>query len=364
MLGSTALHASPTLALGARAAAMRRAGADVLSVSTPSFLNSVAPVPIPPAAALLGDPAGEPALRDLARDRLFGGWSLPQHGVMVTAGAKAALHAVLRHLLRPGDRVGIVTPAWPSYTQLVGLLYAEPVPIPTQLADGWLPAPEAIGAAAAAPGAPMRALILSNPANPTGRVLDGAALDSVLVACAGLGVACILDESFSAFRFGAARDNGARPVPPDSTSLYVVNSFSKNFAVQGYRLGAALIPREGWQPVLAAHQAVSSAASSAAQAALLALEAAGQLRTPDIAPQRDATLAFIAAAGWACHPTQGGFYAFPRLPDLALLNRFERAGLLALDGAAFGGDPRHIRLCFARPMTELMAMLSRMQAVL
>lgn len=364
MLGSTALRASPTLALGARAAAMRRAGVDVLSVSTPSFPNPPMAVPIAPAAALLGDPAGEGALRALARQRLFGGWALPDHDVMVSAGAKAALHAILRHLLRPGDRVGIVTPAWPSYAQLVGLLFAEPVSIATQLGDGWLPAPQAIRAAAAASGAPMRALLLSNPANPTGRVLEGAALDAVLMACAEAGVACILDESFSGFRFGAARETAARPVPPDAATLYVVNSFSKNFAVQGYRLGAALIPRDAWQPVLAAHQAISSAASSAAQAAVMALDAAGVLQAPDIAPQRDATLDFIAAQGWACHPTQGGFYAFPRLPDLALLDRFERAGLLVLGGAAFGGDPRHIRLCFARPMPELMALLGRMQAVL
>lgn len=364
MNGTAALHASPTLALGARAAALREAGKDVLSLSTPTFPCPAAPVTIPPSAALLGAAEGLGALREFARARLFAGWSLPHHTVIVTAGVKAGLHAILRHLLSPGERVGIVTPAWPSYAQLVRLLYGQPVPIETRLADGWIPDPAVVMAAARAPGPPLRALLLSNPGNPTGRVLDRAALEPVLDTCAEAGLACVVDESFSLFRFDGARDDTERPAPRHPGALYVVNSFSKNFAVQGYRLGAVMAPHDSWKSVLAAHQGVSSSASSAAQAAVMALLEAGLLETQELGQQRDATLAFIAAAEWACHPTQGGFYAYPRLPDAALIERFERAGLLALTGVAFGGDPLHLRLCFARPMAELDVMLARMRAVL
>jgi aspartate/methionine/tyrosine aminotransferase len=365
MHGSASIGASPTLALGARVDALRRAGIDAVSLSSPEFGAPPPPGPLGDTHAVLTDAAGNRALAALARAALFGPWTLPRHVPLVTAGAKAALFAILRSVVSPGERIGLVTPCWPSYRQLARLVHAAIVPIPTRLEDGWRPDPQAIRTAARTGGGRLRAVIVANPCNPTGRVLDGEAIAALLAAAADAGAALVLDESFSRFRFGAARRHDTRPALPDDAPLFLVNSFSKNFELQGYRLGAALVPRGQAEAVLAIHQAVCSAASSIAQAAVLALDRAGALRTPDLSAQRATILSFIAETGWPCHATEGGFYAFPRLDTPSdIAERFTRAGFVWLDGAAFGADPAFIRLCFARPLPKLLALRDRLREAL
>lgn len=365
MHGSALIGASPTLALGARVDALRRAGIDAVSLSSPEFGSPPVPTLLEDGHALLTEAAGNRAVASLARDALFGPWMLPRHVPLVTAGAKAALFAILRSLVSPGERIGLVTPCWPSYWQLASLVHAAVVPIPTRLEDGWRPDPQAIREASRADGGRLRAVIVANPCNPTGRVLDPGALAALVAAVSDVGAALILDESFCRFRYGAARADDTRPALAEDAPLFLVNSFSKNFELQGYRLGAALVPRGHAEAVLAVHQAVCTAASSIAQGAVLALHREGALHTPDLSAQRAAVLSLIAEAGWPCHQSEGGFYAFPRLDRPAdILDRFSRAGFVWLDGAAFGADPAHLRLCFARPLPRLLALRDRLREAL
>lgn len=344
---------SPTLELAQRVAEARAAGREAWSLSTPS-LPSPPQLPVPDAAWLkLTAPQGLPALRAAARRAFFDRWRAAEHDCIITAGAKAAIFAVLRVALPEGSGVIVPCPAWPSYADLCSAANVRPLPLPTQHPDFALnrDALEAL-----APQA--QAILLANPCNPTGRILTPDEMDLLAEISERHGLLLILDQSFSAITFDPAA--WAASVLPGSDRLVVIDSFSKNYLLQGARVAAALLPPALTGPVVAMHQTLVSAAPSPGQyLALHALE--NEAAMPDLTAQRALARDFIAAQGWEAFPQQGSFYYFPKVPAFAgFAAKAAARSVHLLGGDAFGapyGD--HFRLCFGRPLAELETILQR-----
>ena len=341
---------SPTLALAAAVEAARAGGETVYSLSTPTFTERMANLDLETASTMLSPPQGVSRLREQMHDTMLQKWDLPNHDVLISAGAKAAILSALRASCNAGDRVVILAPYWPSYADIVRMLFMEPVIFETRFEDGFAVDSSSLGATMAGTGA--RAIVLSNPANPTGRIHPGREIAAIAGIARESGALVLIDESFSGVLF--AQDKWRESVCSAYERLVVVNSFSKSHHLQGLRVGLCAAQGQLFDDIVSVHQTAASAASSLAQAAVLALlDADGE--TPDYSREREMTIEFVHGRGWACHPAEGSFYAFPRIDGI---DAFESAGgtrnVFMLRGDAFGpAYADHVRLCFGKPAAEL-----------
>lgn len=350
---------SPTLALVDAMETARLAGQDVLSLSTPSFEyhNDLPMAPLS-LGLKLSAPEGDPGLRQAARSKLFRRWVLPDHVLCITAGAKAALFAILRILGEPGGRVIVTAPAWPSYDDIVRISGHQPIAYQTRFDQGFRLDPAVLARLLAETGA--RAVLLANPGNPTGVIATKAELDGAMAACTAAGALLVLDESFSEIiADGQAWNESVIAAQPN---LVVINSFSKNHHLQGQRVAACMLHAALREDFIAVHQALISSAPSMGQAAALAALQDGKV--VNYAASRAVAVDLIRRAGWSCLPNQGTFYHFPDLQDPAdTLSRLRDVGLFGLTGDIFGDAyANHLRLCFGRPEAEMVEILRRVGA--
>tara|TARA_B100000989_G_scaffold290267_1_gene263197 strand:- start:39 stop:1238 length:1200 start_codon:yes stop_codon:yes gene_type:complete len=134
-----------------------------------------------------------------------------------------------------GDKIAVATPGYPAYRNLLKALGLEPVLMSARAAEGWLPSLEALVES----GEPLPdGMLLASPANPTGVVMSDDDVRDVCIWCHKNGVRLIMDEIYHGLTFGG------RPTTAllHSDSVIVVNSFSKFFAMTGWRVGWAIFP--------------------------------------------------------------------------------------------------------------------------
>lgn len=349
---------SPTLELAERVDRAQSEGRKAWSASTPVFPR---PASLPEAHAgwtKLSPAEGLQELRELAEASFFQHWDLPDHKCIVTAGAKAAIFSTLRAVASPGRRVIIPVPAWPSYFDLCAIAGVEPVEFPLSADRDFQIDPARLEAVVRDTEA--RAIVLSNPANPTGRILGQDELNELARTSARHDCMLIIDQSFSGFIFDHARWRASTVRGHDN--LVLVDSFSKNMALQGARVGIALLPERLHETVLSLHQTIVSAAPSPSQ--YMALHALRHHARPaDLDAQRKLALDLIRDLGWQCHDQGGTFYFFPRPPDVDRLRaNAEKRDVFILTGEAFGGSfADHFRLCFGRDADELEMILDRLR---
>lgn len=351
---------SPTLSLAEEIDRARLDGQSVFSLSTPTFPE------ITEANALdfrfsnkLTPAEGLAPLRKAAQEKFFGRWVLPDHHLFISAGAKIAEFAAMRALLPEKSTVLIVGPAWPSYEDIVRMAGHRPFMLQLDPADNFTIRASAVAEAFTASGA--SAMILSNPCNPSGRVHTGEELTILLDLAEGSKALLMVDESFSNVMFDAAAWQRAVTRPSDHLMLF--NSFSKNYHLQGLRVGVCMAHEWIYKQVVAAHQTLMSSAPSLSQAAALA-----SLQHSESIPasscygaSRSIALEIVERSGWQCSPNQGTFYIFPKLPHAEqTLARMREEGLYALRGDAFGARFKdHFRFCFGRPEEEMVEIRRR-----
>lgn len=339
---------SPTLVLAAEVDAARIRGLPAYSLSTPTFPERGASVGSDGMSTLLSPALGQDGLRKRCRQNLFAKWDLPHHETMITAGAKAAILSTLRAACEPGDRVLILAPSWPSYADIVRLLYLEPRFFETRFEEGFSIDPDAL--AAAADRCRAKVILLCNPGNPTGRIVPGPELDAVASVARDRDAVLLVDESFSNVVFAPERWRGS--VCAGHERLVIVSSISKNRQLQGLRIGACLAQGYMLDDIVAAHQSAMSSAPSLSQSVALAM-----LRDPDqpeFGETRKLALALVDRQEWACAPSEGAFYIFPRV---ARIDEFEARArsrsVFLLRGEAFGRQCKdHFRLCFGKSPKE------------
>lgn len=296
--------------------------------------------------------------------------------VLVTVGAKAALYELAQAFLSPGDEVVVPTPAWVSIPAQVRLAGATVVTVPMAAADGFaIRAQPLIDAMSER----TRAVVINSPCNPTGAVAGVLDLERVARACAERGALLISDETYERFiydgqRYASVASLAARY--PETVVL--VGSFSKTYAMTGWRLGYLL----GAPSVIAAAAAVQShVTSNATSFAMAGAEAVLEQEPPEAAAlvaacarRRALVLAELdRIPGVVCPPPAGAFYAFPdvsawfdeRCPDSAAFCRrlLDEAGVATTPGSAFGCEG-HIRLSYACSDRMLTTGLERMAELL
>ena len=376
---------SATLKVTRRAMALKAQGVDVVDFGAgePDFDSP--PVAVEAARKALADGftrytqnAGIPALRQALarryRDAYGGPWTADQ--TLVTVGGKGALFELALALFESGQEVIVHTPAWVSIPEQVRFAGADVVEVATSGQDAFdVPADRVL--AAITPR--TRAVILNSPCNPTGGVIEPEMLTAVVEGCAARGVLVISDETYERFVYDRRPPHSAATLAERfPETVVVVGSFSKTYAMTGWRLGYLLGPKAIVEAAstIQSH-ATSNATSFAMVGALAALEGAEEDVAKMIAEyeaRRDLLIPRLnALPGVSCLAPAGAFYAFPDVSGtyregLADSTTFaerllEEAHVAVVAGSAFGSDA-HIRISFACSRATLDEGLRRIERFL
>src|SRR5207237_473241 len=229
---------------------------------------------------------------------------------VVTVGAKAALFELALALFEPGLEVVLPTPAWVSFPAQVELTGATVVPVPMRAEDGFALHAEPMIAAF---GPRTRAVIVNSPSNPTGGVMSAPDLERLVEAAAARGVLVIADETYDQFVYDGARHaSAARLAARFPDTVVLVGSFSKTWAMTGWRLGWVCGPPEVIDGVVRVQgHATSNATSFAMVGALAALgepDSEMAKRLVEYQLRRDLVAARLGAMqGVSCPAPAGAF---------------------------------------------------------
>ena len=307
--------------------------------------------------------AGTEALREaIASHMAERGLEYGADEVIVTSGATEALFSAMEALLNPGDEVIVPMPAFLLYQSLVTLNRASVVELDTA-PHGYQIAPDALGEVV---GERTKAIVLTSPNNPTGCVLSAESLDAVAELAAERDFYVICDDVYDQLVYVDGYERFAQRHPELRDRTIVVNSFSKPYAMTGWRLGWLAAPAELVEQVAKVHQyAVSSAVSFTQRAAVRALASDVVPMRERYRARRDLVTQALAATGLPTPEPGGAFYAFPSIEEFGMSSEefctraIREAGVAMVPGSLFGGEG-HVRLSYACADAELEEALVRL----
>ena len=384
------LAPSSTLAVQAKARALRAQGVDVISfgagepdLDTPERIKEAAVQAMRRGQTKYTEVAGIPELRlavcqKLQRDN---GLDYRPDEVLVSCGAKHTLFNLAVALLDPGDEVLVPSPYWVSYPEQARLVGARPVTVETKEAAGFDLDPAALRAAVTAR---TKLIVLNSPNNPTGAVFSPAALEAVARLAVERRLFVVSDECYEALTFEGRHVSIAAQAPEVKARTLVVNTCSKAYAMTGWRIGYGAGPRELIRAMTDVQSQVTSNPSSVAQWAAVEALSGPQADVASMAAEFDRRRRLIVAGlnalpGVACVMPKGAFYAFANVSGLfgrsmkgaaplrgsvdvaAFL--LEQARVAVVPGVDFGSDA-HVRLSYATSDKLIREGLARMGAAI
>ena len=379
---AVALKPSLTLAIGAQAKALQRAGRDICSLSagepdfdTPDFIVEATRQALRDGITRYGPAAGDPELREAVAEKLSSGNGIatsPEQ-VLITNGGKQAIYNLFQVLLNPGDEVLLPAPYWLSYPEMAALAGAKVKLIPTQAGEGFRLDLTAVEAAISPRS---RLLVLNSPGNPTGRVMKRQELEDVAELVRRHPQLLVMSDEIYEFLLaeGEQHHSFAAIAPDLADRCFTVNGFAKGWAMTGWRLGYLA----GHQDVIKAaaalqSQSTSNVCSFAQRGALAAIQGprdcVSAMAESYNRRRQLLTEGLQAIDGITLVEPRGAFYAFPQLPESAggsmdfCRRALEQAGLAVVPGLAFGND-RCIRLSCAVSRETISDGLSRLTQLL
>ena len=354
-------------------AQLRQEGRSVISlaigeppVDTPSEVIAATVAALNRQKTRYSDMAGLGELRaELARG--FDG-SGPEN-IAVFNGSKQALYAAFQAICDPGDEVIVPVPCWVSFSEQVKLAGGRPVFVPT--VDHQLD----LDAIERAINGKTRAILINSPNNPTGAVYPRTDLERITRLALKHDLFLVADEAYHFFVYDEIAFTSLYELADVRDRLIVTRSFSKHYAMTGFRVGYAVAPKELAAAMIRLHSHVTGNVCTFAQYGALAARDMDETlliqRRTDLQHQRD--LAFdLAARLFPCIRPQGAFYLFPDISahlrdgensgDFAA-RILEATGVAVVPGEDFGLDG-HVRICFAAPEEQLIEAFKRIREVL
>lgn len=310
---------------------------------------------------------GVPALREAiaAYERERHGLDYGAADVIVTAGATEALFVSLFGILEPGDEVVIPEPAFVLYREIVNLCRGVTVPLDT--------APNAFqlryDALAPLVGPRTKAIVLNSPNNPTGCVYDRESLETVYRLVRERDIFVICDDVYRSFCYNTEYHSFAE-YRDLREKLLVVQSFSKTWAMTGWRMGWLLADASVRERLELVHQyMVTSTPAPFQEAGIEALRQDTGAMRAEYARRRAYTLERLTGMGLSFPPPDGAFYVFPSIARYGMgstdfcTRLLKEAGVAVTPGGAFGADDR-FRLSYCCGMEALERGLDRMERFL
>lgn len=378
---------SPTLTIDARAKAMRKSGIDVIGFGagepdfdTPEYIRDAAKRALDQGMTRYTPSSGTLELRKaiarkLSRDN---GLEYEPAEIVVSNGAKHSLYNVCQAILDPGDEVLIPSPCWVSYPELVRLAGGEPVMAPGREEDDFL-----VGAAELkkylTPN--TKAIIINSPNNPNGCVWPREMLEEIARFAVENELFVISDEIYEKLVYDGAEHVSIASLGADiKERTFVINGFSKAYAMTGWRLGYCAGPAHVMQAISALQSHAASNPNSIAQYAGLVALSGGEEIIAAMVEEFNVRRQYIVGRindipGLSCRMPRGAFYVMMNISGLigASLDGkairsstdfaellLENANVAVVPGAGFGSD-KHVRLSYATSLEMIDRGLSRIE---
>ncbi|HZH89792.1 MAG TPA: pyridoxal phosphate-dependent aminotransferase [Pyrinomonadaceae bacterium] len=377
------MQASSTLAAMQKALAMRANGVDVVDLGagepdfdTPPHIKRAAEAAMSAGETKYTSTGGTRALQEAIVNyyaREFGA-HYDTSEVMATAGGKQALFNAIVSLVNAGDEVLIAKPYWVTFPEIVKFAGATPVFIETEETGFQLTAEQVQRAITPR----TKLIIINSPSNPSGRVIPPAEFRRIMEVLAERGVYVISDECYLRFVYSPAEVFSASSLAPELRArLCIAGSFSKTYAMTGWRIGYALAPREWTKAMLLVQGHSTSNPNSIAQRAATEAFNASQEHVSAMLAEYAARREWLMGAlrdvpGFECVWPEGAFYAFPNVRG-CLRGKVRTSAELAdklldeqqtvvTDGAGFGAAG-YLRISYATSLERLKEGVRRIRQV-
>ncbi len=355
------LTPSLTLSIDSKAKAMKAEGLDVCGFGagepdsdTPEHIKRAAIEALEAGFTKYTPNAGIPELRQAIADKLAAdnGLNYRAGQIVVSNGAKHACYNAILATCQPGDEVVIPAPYWVSYPDMVRLVGAEPVIVPTSERNAWKMRAEDFENAMT-PRTKM--LIMNSPGNPTGSVYTREELEAIVNVAAEEDIYVLSDEIYEKLVYDDVKHVSIASLSQEAYDLTItVNGFSKSYAMTGWRLGYLAAP----DAVVRQYGAL--AALKGDQQPLADMREEFDMRR-NYMFDRISKISNVTAI-----KPQGAFYILVNISQLGLTSQnfadrlLSKANVAVVPGAAFGDD-RTVRFSYATSLDVIKKGLDRFQ---
>jgi len=386
-----AIGESPTLAVDAKAKALKAAGEPVVNFGAgePDF-----PTPdhiVEAAAAACRDPrnhrytpaTGLPELREAVAAKTVrdSGYAVQPGQVLITNGGKQAVYQAFATLLDPGDEVIVLAPYWVTYPEAIALAGGVPVAVPTTVVTGFRASVEQLEAARTAR---TKVLLFVSPSNPTGAVYGREEIEAIGEWADEHGLWVITDEIYEHLVYGDARFHSLPVVVPSiADRTIVVHGVAKTYAMTGWRVGWLIGPADVVKAAGNLQSHLTSNVANVSQRAALAALTGDQSSVATMRQAFDRRRRLIVdllrdVPGVVVAEPEGAFYVFPSFEGvlgrsirgqtptstLELAELFlDEAKVAIVPGEAFG-SPGYARMAYALGDDDLVDGVTRLAKLL
>ena len=372
------LTPSLTLSIDSKAKAMKAEGIDVCGFGagepdfdTPEHIKAAAIEALQAGFTKYTPSAGIPELRAAIAEKLAAdnGLTYRPGQVVVSNGAKHSCYNAILATCQPGDEVVIPAPYWVSYPDMVRLVGAEPVIVPTMERNNWKMRPEDFENAMT-PRTKM--LIMNTPCNPTGSVYTREELEAIVEVASGEDIYILSDEIYEKLVYDDTKHVSIGSLSKEAYDLTItVNGFSKSYAMTGWRLGYLAAPEAVAKAVDSIQSHTTANPSSFSQRGALAALKGDQQAVSDMREEFDMRRNYMIdrlskIPNVTAVKPQGAFYVLLNVSQLGLTSQnfadrlLSKANVAVVPGAAFGDD-RTIRLSYATSIDIIKKGLDRLQ---
>jgi aspartate/methionine/tyrosine aminotransferase len=290
--------------------------------------------------------------------------------VLVTPGAKMMIFAIIQSIVDPGDEVIVPDPSYPAYEAAIRMAAATPVHVKLEETKEFR---FDLTELARRITSNTKLIVINSPQNPTGGVLTLDDLKKIADLARKHDLLILADEIYSEIYY-ADRPASILDVPGILDRVFLVNGFSKIYAMTGWRLGYGVVPEDTFPSIeLFLNNSVSSTATFTQRAALQAFTPETDTQTQKMVAEfhkrRDVFADGLnSIPGIRCLKPLGAFYLFPNISGVGLTSEefanrlLNEAGVAALPGTAFGDYGKgYLRLSFANSLANIETALERIR---
>jgi aspartate aminotransferase len=368
---------SITLAIAAKAKAMKAEGIDVCSLSTgepdfdtPEHIKEAAKQALDAGKTKYGPVAGEPQLKAAIARKLRDDNNLnyQPENIIVTNGGKHSLYNLMMALIEPGDEVIIPAPYWLSYPEMVKLASGKPVIVRTDASTGYKITPEQLSAAITPK---TKLFVLNTPSNPTGMVYTPAEIKALAQVIVDRDILVVSDEIYEKIIYDGAQHVSIGSLGKEIFDRTIISSgFAKAYSMTGWRIGYLAGPVELIKATSTIQgHSTSNVCTFAQYGAIAALESSQEsvekMRLA-FADRREVIFELLdAIPGISCIKPDGAFYMFVNISKTGMTSLqfcdafLEQHQVAVIPGIAFGADD-HIRLSYATDLGTIKKAVERL----
>jgi len=320
---------SPTMAIDAKAKALKAAGEDVIGFGagepdfpTPEHIVEAAAKATHNSAYHRYTPAGGlPELRSAiaSKTKRDSAYDVDAQQVVVSNGGKQALYNAFMAIVDPGDEVILPAPYWVSYPDMIRLAGGTMVAVETTETTGFRATLDQLERARSTK---TKALMFTSPSNPTGSVYPPDEVEAIARWCHDHDIWIITDEIYEHLVYGTHSFSSMPVLVPEvADRCVVVNGVAKAYAMTGWRVGWSIAPLDVTKKMISLQSHTTSNVSNVAQVAALAavsgdLEAARTMRAAFDRRRQTIVKLLNEIEDVDCYEPEGAFYAFPSIKGL------------------------------------------------